>query len=48
MIQAHSALSPVFDRSLMELGVQTVSIDRFVFGSQLAKPKWISCKDKSA
>lgn len=26
MIQAHSALSPVFDRSLMELDAQTVSI----------------------
>ncbi|EOV0931922.1 DUF4238 domain-containing protein [Pseudomonas aeruginosa] len=48
MIQAHSALSPVFDRSLLELDAQTVSIGRFVFGSRVAKPKWKPHKDDSA
>lgn len=48
MIQAHSELSPVFDRSFIELGAQTVSIGGFVFGSRVAKPKWIPHKDESA
>ncbi|MBF8747638.1 DUF4238 domain-containing protein [Pseudomonas monteilii] len=47
IIQTHSALSPVFDRSLLEIGTQTLSIGRFVFGSRVAKPKWIAFEDDS-
>ena len=48
MIQAHSALSPVFDHSSLELGAETVSMGRFIFGTRVAKPKWIPRKDGAA
>lgn len=48
VIQAHSALSPVFDHSSLEFGAQTVSIGRFVFGSRVAKPKWIPRTSESS
>ncbi len=48
MILAHSALSPVFDHSSLELGAKTLSMGRFVFGARVAKLKWIPHKDGSA